>query len=175
MKKYQDLYEFIDRAEKSRKYTSERATVLKSALRLFEKELNDEELNSFEKFKDNVDEIYRNVVSKNKNFSASSLATYKSRISTVINDFERYGVDPVKMVSWQQKVKKTKMATGNNPTTNNPLILPLNNNLQDNTFFDSGKGWSLTIKCTRLINSEVKKKIIDISEMLEKINSNNSI
>lgn len=105
MAKFQDLYEFIDRAVKSRKYPENTASGLRAALKLFETALNDDELSSLEVFKQNLEQIYGSVSSKNgKNFSASSLAVYKSRVSKVINDFEKYGIDPTKMASWSPKV-----------------------------------------------------------------------
>jgi hypothetical protein len=66
-------------------------------------ELNEEEKNSLDKFKANIDQIYQSVFSKNKNMSDSSLATYKSRVLTVLNDYERYGKEPTKMLNWTRK------------------------------------------------------------------------
>lgn len=104
MKKFQELYEFIDRAVKSRKYPDNSGMAFKTALRLFEADLKEEERNSIAEFSKNIDQIYQSVASKNKNFSASSLATYKSRISKVLTDYEKYGVDPTKMANWSVKV-----------------------------------------------------------------------
>ncbi|OHA84094.1 MAG: hypothetical protein A2937_02770 [Candidatus Yonathbacteria bacterium RIFCSPLOWO2_01_FULL_47_33b] len=104
MKKIQDLYEFIDRAVKSRKYPDNTGMALKTALKLFEAVLNEEERNSIDVFSKNIEQIYQNVFSKNKNFSASSLATYKSRVTKVLSDYEKYGVDPTKMANWSPKV-----------------------------------------------------------------------
>jgi len=104
MKKFEEIYDFIDRAEKSRKYPPNTAQGLRAALRLFEAEINEEERGSLEKFTENLDQIYQMVYSKNKTFSAGSLATYKSRILKVLSDYEKYGGDPVKMNSWSPKV-----------------------------------------------------------------------
>jgi soluble cytochrome b562 len=113
MKKIQDLYDFVDRAIKSRKYPDNTGMALKSALKLFEAGLNEEEKNSVVEFKKNLDQIYQSVFSKNKNFSATSLATYKSRVTKVLNDFEKYGTDPTKMANWSPKIitraKKSSM------------------------------------------------------------------
>lgn len=103
-KNLKDVYEFIDRAIKSRKYPENTGNSLKTALNLFEKELNDEEKESVEEFKKNLDAVYQSVFSKNKNFTAASLATYKSRVVKVLGDFEKYGVDLTKMTHWSPKV-----------------------------------------------------------------------
>lgn len=97
----EDLYDFIDRAVKSRKYLPATGHVLRSALKLFEHEVNDEERNSLAIFQKNLEQIYHSVATKNgKKFSASSLATYKSRVIRLLADFEKYGADPTKMAAW---------------------------------------------------------------------------
>ena len=107
-----DIYEFIDRAERSRKYPTSTAQGLKAAVKLFESELNDEEKASVDTIKQNLDQIYQSVFNKNKNFTAASLATYKSRIVKVINDYEKYGSDATKMSNWTPKViNRVKRAT----------------------------------------------------------------
>ena len=104
MKKFTDLYDFIDRAIKSRKYPDNTGMALKTSLKLFETELNEEERSSVDEFRKNIEQIYQNVFLKNKNFSAGSLATYKSRVLKVLSDYEKYGVDPTKMSNWSPKV-----------------------------------------------------------------------
>jgi hypothetical protein len=101
---FHQLYDFIDRAVKSRKYPANTGGALKTALNLFEKELNDEEKDSIETFKNNLDAIYNSVFQHNKDFSATSLATYKSRVVKVLGDFEKYGTGPSKMANWSPKV-----------------------------------------------------------------------
>ena len=103
MAKFNDLYEFIDRAVKNRKYPSNTALGLKAALKLFENEANDDEKNSLDKFKQNLDQIYHSVSIKNKDVTAGSLATYKSRVNKVLREFEQYGIDPTKMNNWSVK------------------------------------------------------------------------
>lgn len=104
MKKFKDLYDFIDRAIKSRKYPENTGISLKTALKLFENELKEQELNSIDEFRKNIDQIYQSVFVKNKNFSAGSLATYKSRVIKTLNDYEKYGVDATKMANWTPKI-----------------------------------------------------------------------
>lgn len=104
MAKFNELYDFIDRAIKSRKYPENTGMSLKAALKLFDKELNDEEHASVDEFRKNINQIYQNVFTKSKDFTAASLATYKSRVIKVLNDYERYGVDPTKMANWSPKI-----------------------------------------------------------------------
>ena len=104
-KKVSDLHEFIERAVKSRKYPDPTARGLKAALKLFEGVLNDDEKDSLNLFKKNIEQIYRDVSTQNgKAYNASSLAAYKSRVLKIISDFEKYGLDPTKMASWNPKV-----------------------------------------------------------------------
>ena len=100
----QDLYDFIDTATRNRKYPISTAQGLRAALKLFDGELSDEERKSVDSIKGNIEQIYQSVFAKNKNFTAASLATYKSRMLKVINDYEKYGTDPTKMSSWNPKV-----------------------------------------------------------------------
>ena len=115
-KNIQDLFEFIERAEKNRKYPTATASGLKAALRLFEVELNEEEKNSVDLFKKNLEQIYHSVTVKNgKSMSSGSLVTYKSRINKIISHFEKYGIDPTKMVNWNPKVITRKQQTKKGP------------------------------------------------------------
>jgi len=107
MKKFSDLYEFIDFAKSNRKYPENTANGLKSALKIFEKELNIDELNSIDLVEDNIEEIFINVVSKNKNKGIGSLNTYKARLLKVINDYQKYGVNPSKIQGWTTKINRT--------------------------------------------------------------------
>lgn len=120
MANFQALYEFIDRAVKNRKYPPNTALGLKAALKLFEPVLNEDELGSIEKFKENLEQIYHAVSSKNKEITASSLATYKSRIVKVVREYEQYGADPTKMNGWSLKPvirqKKTESSSSKGNT-----------------------------------------------------------
>jgi hypothetical protein len=105
MNKFNDLYDFIDFAKSNRKYPSNTANGLKSALKIFEKELNLDELNSINLIEDNIDEIFINVVSKNKDKNIGSLNTYKARFLKIIHDYQKYGIDPSKMQGWNTSQK----------------------------------------------------------------------
>ncbi len=106
MNKYLDLYDFIDFAKGNRKYPENTANGLKSALKIFEKELNIDELASIDLIEDNIEEIFVSVVGKNKDKSIGSLNTYKARILKVIKDYQRYGVNPSKIQGWDAKANR---------------------------------------------------------------------
>ncbi len=106
MNKYLDLYDFIDFAKGNRKYPENTANGLKSALKIFEKELNIDELSSIDLVEDNIEEIFVSVVGKNKDKSIGSLNTYKARVLKVIKDYQRYGVNPSKIQGWDTKSNK---------------------------------------------------------------------
>ena len=106
MNKFNDLYDFIDFAKSNRKYPENTANGLKSALKIFEKELNLDELNSVGLIEDNIDEIFVNTVTSNKDKSIGSLNTYKARFLKVIHDYQRYGIDPSKIQGWSAKSHK---------------------------------------------------------------------
>ena len=107
MNKFKDLYEFIDFARGNRKYPENTANGLKSALKIFEKELNLDELNSVDLIEDNIEEIFINVVSKNKDKNIGSLNTYKARILKIIKDYQKYGTNPSKIQGWSTKQSST--------------------------------------------------------------------
>lgn len=101
MEAFQELYNFVDRAVKGRKYPESTAIGLRSALKLYEVELNEEERESLDKFKANFEQISASVIQKNrKKYSDSSLLTYKSRVVKVLNEYQKYGTSPQKMVAW---------------------------------------------------------------------------
>ena len=95
---------------------------MKTALNLFEKELNDQERESISDFEKNLEHIYQNVFSKNKNsFSAGSLVTYKSRVAKVLSDYAKYGSDPVSMANWSPKViNRTRLKKKSGVEQNHP-------------------------------------------------------
>jgi hypothetical protein len=101
------IYEFIDSAAHSRKYLPNTASALKTATRLFESELTDEEKQSVELIQQNLSNIHRAVFEKNKTkYTASSLDVYRKRVSKVIKDYLAYGVDPSKMHGWNPTTRK---------------------------------------------------------------------
>jgi len=107
MEKFISLYDFIDFARANRKYPDNTANNLKSALKIFEKELNAEELKSISMVEDSIGEIFRSLVIAHKDKSIVSLNTYKARLIKVIKDYKKYGSDPSKMQNWIVKIKKS--------------------------------------------------------------------
>lgn len=103
-----ELKDFINTAERDRKYASNTATGYRVALGLFEKELNEKERESLQTLKENLDAIYQNVYRSNKTkFKSKSLEDYKNRVRKVIRDFEAFGNDPSKMASWNPSKPKS--------------------------------------------------------------------
>lgn len=100
------LYQFIDLAKANKKYADSTANNLKSALKIFEKELNAEELKSIEMVESSIGEIFRSLAIANKDKSIVSLNTYKARLLKVIKDYKKYGADPSKMQSWATKIRE---------------------------------------------------------------------
>jgi len=105
--KFTSLYDFVDFARANRKYPDNTANNLKSAIKIFEKELNTEELKSIHMVEDSIGEIFRSLVIAHKDKSIVSLNTYKGRLLKVIKDYKRYGADPAKMQSWVVKQKNS--------------------------------------------------------------------
>lgn len=177
MTTFKDLYAFIDKAIKSRKYPENTGQALKAALGLFEDELKEEESNSLELFKKNLGEIYRSICSKNHTHTAGSLATYKSRILRVIDDYEKYGVDPTLMANWTPKTRNRRKSNQIQTQTNLQNEERLQEENEKNfssvdiknkySFIDSGEGWQLSIKSKRPITTKMKKVLIEVFEDFE--------
>ncbi len=109
---YQNLYEFIDIAEKNRKYASNTAFGLKAALRLFEQQLKAEEKINLSMLKERIEQIYQSVYAANKSkMTASTLETYKKRIIKILADFEKFGNDPNKLANWNPPTRIRKNNT----------------------------------------------------------------
>lgn len=100
MNTFKDLYEFINMAKTNRKYALSTANNLKSALKIFEKELTPNELTAIDIVEQNIEEIFVTVINKNKDKDLSSLSTYKARILKVITDYKRFGRNPSHMQNW---------------------------------------------------------------------------
>lgn len=104
-----DLFEFIDRAERNRKYLPNTANNYRTPLKIIEGELSDEERSSVDLIKEHLDQILHFVYSKNPDkWSASSIEEYKRRLRRLIVDFEIYGNDPAKLASWSKPIVTRK-------------------------------------------------------------------
>ena len=109
MTSVKELKEFIDYAEKNRKYASETAKGRRAALKLFEDELNDDEKSSIDLVEERFDRIYQSVFQKNKqNITTSSLETYKGRVRSLIREFKKFGSDPAAFNAWDMTRSRTK-------------------------------------------------------------------
>lgn len=105
--KFNNLYDFVDFAKANRKYPDSTANNLKSALKIFEKELNAEELKSINMVEDSIGEIFRSLVLAHKDKSIVSLNTYKARLLKVIKDYKKYGAEPSKIQNWVAKTRNS--------------------------------------------------------------------
>lgn len=133
MNKFSDLYEFIDFAKGNRKYPENTANGLKSALKIFEKELNIDELNSVGLIEDNIEEIFINAVSKNKDKNIGSLNTYKARMLKVIKDYQKYGINPSKIQGWAARSHKPPIQKSNKQDISDNETDKIQTGLSDHT------------------------------------------
>lgn len=170
MDKFINLYDFIDFAKANRKYPDNTANNLKSALKIFEKELNAEELKSIDMVEESIGEIFKSLVIANKNKSIVSLNTYKARLLKVIKDYKKYGAEPSKIQSWVVKIKKsTPLLIKKDKTDKKNIILsnsinsPVENLHKIDLSFDYGKA---QISIPKNINEKEAKMIKDIIDSL---------
>lgn len=106
------LEDFLEVAKRNRKYPVNSVYGYKAALKMFDEELNDEERQSFDLFKGRFEQIYSNIVNKKKNsFNMTSLEVYKKRMRKIVEDYEKYGVDPSKMANWNPVIIERNHST----------------------------------------------------------------
>src|SRR3989344_4442574 len=109
MNTFKDLYEFINLAQKNRKYPNNTAQGKRASLKLFETVLHPDELESLELVEERMKEIYLSLISKHKDdFSIQSLNTYKGRLLKTISDYKKYGTNPETLAQWEAKVRNYK-------------------------------------------------------------------
>lgn len=179
MASFQTLSTFIDTAVRSRKYPEATGIALKVALKLFENELNEEERGSLEVFKSHFEQIYRSVCQKNSTrFNMGTLATYRSRITRVLQDYDKYGVDPTKMANWNPKIRVvrkkpnlTQTITVNENSDekgeNEEKPLFISDSVNKYSFMDSGNGWQLSIKSKSPLTLSMKIALIEVFKNFE--------
>ncbi len=108
------LSNFIDAAARSRNYPASTAAALRTALRLFEKELNDAERSSAQTFSENLDTVYQSAAGRHqKTISAASMYTYYRRMKTLLADYQRYGTDPTAMATWNRPKRAVRVPAPN--------------------------------------------------------------
>lgn len=106
MASFKDLRDFVDLAEKNRKYAKGTAQGRRVALKMFEPELNEDESKSLDLFEQRFDSIYKSVFQKNKTkISTTSWETYRKRIRALIKDYKLYGIDPGAFNAWDSTRK----------------------------------------------------------------------
>jgi hypothetical protein len=109
MNEFNALYEFINLAQKNRKYPANTAHGRRAALKLFETVLHPDELESLDLIEERMKEIYLSLISEHrKTFSIKSLNTYKGRFLKVIQDYKKYGTNPGSIATWEVKPRKYK-------------------------------------------------------------------
>lgn len=101
------LHEFVDLAEKNRKYPANTAHGRRAALKLFDTVLNPDERESLDLIQERIGEIFLSLISKHKDaFSIASLNTYKGRFLKVIQDYKRFGIKPESIAHWEAKPRQ---------------------------------------------------------------------
>lgn len=109
MNTVKDIHDFINLAQKNRKYADNTAHGKRAALKLFETVLHPDELESIELIEERMKEIYLSLISHHQNtFSIASLNTYKGRLLKTLSDYKRYGKDPDSFARWETKERKKK-------------------------------------------------------------------
>ncbi|HQK64024.1 MAG TPA: hypothetical protein PLF16_02640, partial [Candidatus Staskawiczbacteria bacterium] len=103
MDNFKTLYNFLEFSKNNKKYTDPVANNIKSALKIFEHELTEEEAGSIDLAQQNIEEIFLGVVGHNKQKSIASLNAYKARVIRVMQDYQKYGKNPSKMQTWEPK------------------------------------------------------------------------
>jgi site-specific recombinase XerD len=174
--KFINLYDFIDFARANRKYPDNTANNLKSALKIFEKELNTEELKSIAMVEDSIGEIFRSLAIAHKDKSIISLNTYKARLLKVIKDYKKYGSDPSKMQRWIVKTRKSTPLLINKDKTDkkkiilsNPINTPVENSYKiEITLRDNAKSTIIIPKDVSVKEIKIIKNVIDSLVLDEK-------
>lgn len=122
----------MDVAESNRIYPKGTADGYRAAINLFAAELNEEERESLDILSDRLEKIYQAVINKNKaNIKIQTLATYRTRVKKVLNEYTQFGQDPSKMANWNRKgrnriVKDRKETLKSEQTVENiePATMP---------------------------------------------------
>lgn len=104
MDEFSKLFEFIDLAEKNRKYPANTAQGKRAALKLYETVITADERKSLSLIEERIKEIHLNLISKYKEtFNIQSLNTYRGRFLQTVKDYKRYGRHPEAIAQWETK------------------------------------------------------------------------
>lgn len=147
MNTLKDIYEFINLAQKNRKYPQNTAHGKRAALKLFETVLHPDELESLELIEDRMKEIYLSLISRHQHtFSIKSLNTYKGRLLKTIQDYKRYGKDPDTFSHWEAKNRKHKDKDSKKDTSLSNLSTSIHSPVHKiQITLESGKTFSMEI------------------------------
>jgi RNAse (barnase) inhibitor barstar len=126
MDNFKSLYGFLEFSKNNKKYTEPVANNIKSALKIFEQELTEQEAGSIDVAQNNIDEIFIGVVSHNKKKSIASLNAYKARVIRVMQDYQKYGKNPAKIQNWEPKERKSTGVFNLKDKKDKDLSLPIN-------------------------------------------------
>jgi len=172
MNTFKDLYSFLELAKNNRKYTESVANNLKSALKIFESVINEQEKNSIDLIKDNMEPIFLEVVNYNNEKDIASLNAYKNRFLRVVQDYKKYGENPSKIQNWEPRERKsTPLLNGEDKKDKEKdkishcLSTPINNpvNSVNKIELSLENGNATIILPTKINSTEIKKikSIID--------------
>ncbi len=101
-----ELLEFVKTAERNGNYPPNTAGGMKAAVKMVSTVLTDQEAATLDTFRDHLDQIFTRVFNKHKNkVSPVSLQTYKTRIRTLVSDYEKYGSNSSALASWNRKTR----------------------------------------------------------------------
>lgn len=126
MDNFKTLYGFLEFSKNNKKYTNPVANNIKSALKIFENELTEEEADSIDLAQQNIEEIFLGVVGHNKQKSIASLNAYKARVIRVIQDYQKYGKNPSKIQAWEPRERKSTPLLNVKDKKDKDLSLPIN-------------------------------------------------
>lgn len=129
------LNDFIDLANKNRRYPDNTASGLKAAISRFNDVLNEDERVSLELIDERFEQIMLDFFNKHKNdMTDGSLRTYQARINRVLRDFKKWGSNPQNWSSWSvsgTRARKKSNKSNNNETEN---AVTKQENSSSNTF-----------------------------------------
>ena len=132
-----EIEKFVDIAVRNRKYPQNTAVGFHTVLRMVKPELNEEEQNSLDTIKKNLDQIFNTLHSKNpKKWTIVSIEVYKKRLKRLINDYENYGIDTSKISNWDRKPRTIVHKQLEDKPTNNATSKEKDSLLEKTTLSD---------------------------------------
>jgi hypothetical protein len=164
MDNFKTLYGFLEFSKNNKKYTEPVANNIKSALKIFEKELTEDEAGSIDLAQQNIEEIFLGVVGHNKQKSIASLNAYKARVARVMQDYQKYGKNPSKIQTWEPKERKSTPMLNVKDKKDKDLSLPINTHVDKVEL--SLKNGSVRISVPTEISLSDAKKIKNIIDAL---------